>query len=273
MSTSGQTKIFISDLHIGDGTKTDDFYKGEEFFRFLDIIERDNARLFIVGDLFELWQADLDRIVFHHSEVIKRLLSFADKKRLTYIIGNHDHIPFVKYIDPGLDVCLEFEDAEKAIWAEHGNQYDIFNCYKDPRMALRNRWGRSASYIMGWLERIVHPDIDEWARKSLLKKGGPFLNKAADIKNKLMPSSPGYYERGGDFSEYEDAARRLIEKGNKIVIFGHTHKPLLMKIGKGIYANCGCWCGREDPTYIRLTDERIGLLNGISHKVINSLEL
>ncbi|MFH1868083.1 MAG: metallophosphoesterase [Candidatus Omnitrophota bacterium] len=273
MSILAETNIFISDLHLGDGSKADDFIRKNEFLHFLDSIEKESTRLFIVGDLFELWQADLDRAVFHHSEVIKRLFNLASRNRLVYIIGNHDHIPFVKYLDPKLSIYLEFIDKELGLRVEHGNQYDIFNRYQDPRMALRNVWGRRASYLIGWLERIVHPDIDEWGRRNLIRKGGLFLEKAAYINNKLTPSSKEYFERGGGLLEFEEAARKHINSGMRIVIFGHTHKAVLTKMGSGIYANCGCWCGSDEPTYIRLTDSKIELLNGIDHKLINSLEL
>ncbi len=267
-----ETKIFISDLHLGDGSKADDFYRTEAFLGFLDTIDSQENQVFIVGDLLELWQADLDKIIFHHSRIINRLLILAKKNRLTYLIGNHDHMPFVKYLQPELGVQLEFKDEDAGIWAEHGNQYDIFNCYRDPRMAVRNKWGRTVAYLTGWMERILHPDFDEWANNRLLEKDGLFLKQAAYIKNRLSPSGE-YYRRGYDLSEYEAAAKRLIDKGNRIVIFGHTHEPLLKRLGDGIYANCGCWCGKEVPTYIKVCKEKIELLNGTDHKIINSLEL
>lgn len=268
-----QTKIFISDLHLGDGSRADDFHLTDEFLRFLDVIEPQASQLIVVGDLLELWQADLDKIVFHHNKIIERLLILAGKKRLIYIIGNHDHIPFTKYLNPQLNILLEFKDRESGVWAEHGNQYDIFNRYKDPGMAVRNRRGRNISYLVGWAERILHPDFDEWAANKLLKEGGAFLKQAAKIKNRLTPSSKEYYKRGGDLSEYEQAAKGLISNGNRIVIFGHTHQPVLKRLATGVYANCGCWCSKELPTYIRVKEDKIELVSGIDHKAINSLEL
>lgn len=266
-------KIFISDLHLSDGSRADDFHRTDEFLRLLDLIEREGSQLIVVGDLLELWQADLDKIVFHHSRIIKRLLSLAGEKRLIYLIGNHDHIPMVKYIEPKLNIQLEYKDEQAGIWGEHGNQYDIFNRYQDPRLAVRNRTGRAVSYLVGWAERILHPDFDQWAMNSLLKKDGLFLRQAAEIKNRLTPSSREYYIRGGNLSEYEQAAKRLIDNGARVVIFGHTHQPVLKRLGKGIYANCGCWCSKEPPVYIKVKEDRVELVSGIDHMTINSLEL
>jgi len=268
------TKVFVSDLHLGDGSRADDFHLKDEFLKFLDIIESLNYQLVVVGDLFELWQSDLDKVAFYHSEVIERLLLLAKKEKLIYLIGNHDHVPFVKYIHSAWPVKLEFKDDLMGIWAEHANQYDIFNRYRDPRMALCNKLGRAISYMTGWLERVIHPDIDEWADAILIKKGGEFLRRAAGLKNRVMPSQHEYFKRGGDLSEYERAAAELISKGNRIVIFGHTHRPLLKRLGSGIYANCGCWSGsKPKPTYIKVSMGRVELVDGISHKTIILLEV
>lgn len=271
--SSKPVKIFISDLHLGDGSRADDFHLTDEFLRFLDIIETEGRQLIIAGDLLELWQADLDKIVFYHNRIIRQLLILAREGRLVYLIGNHDHIPFVKYLEPQLNIQLEYKDEESGIWAEHGNQYDIFNRYKDPRMAVCNKWGRNISYLTGWAERIIHPDFDQWSANALLEKGGAFLKQAVAIKNKLTPSSKEYYRRGGNLTEYEEAARRLINSGRRIIIFGHTHQSALKELDTGIYANCGCWCSKEVPTYIRVNDDKIELVNGINHQTINSLEL
>lgn len=271
---NGGAKVFISDLHLGDGSRADDFHRKGEFLKFLDTLRsKENSKLIIAGDLFELWQTDLDKIIFCHNEIIKQLLMLAKDDRLIYLIGNHDHLPFVKFLKAGLNIRLEFEDKDLGLWSEHGNQYDLFNRYKDPGMAIRNKLGRSTAYIMGWLERILHPDIDEWTADWFAGKGGQFLKELAGLKNKITPSSEEYYKKGGNLSEYEEAACRLIEKGKRIVIFGHTHYPILKRLGNGIYANCGCWCGKQAPAYIELTDKKIELIDGISHSIMNSLEL
>ncbi|NQT89826.1 MAG: metallophosphoesterase [Candidatus Omnitrophica bacterium] len=264
-----KTRIIVSDLHLGDGSRSDDFHKSDEFLKLLDIVEDEAAQLIIAGDLFELWQSDLERVAFQHSRIINRLLVLAKDGRLIYLIGNHDHIPFVKYLSQELNISLVYEDKDDRIWVEHGNQYNMFNRYKDPRMAVRNRIGRTVSCIIGWLERIIHPDFDEWAINALLKRRGLFLKNAALVKNKLTPSSKEYYIRGGDLSEYEAAALRLIGKGQRIVVFGHTHKPALKMLAGGIYANCGCWCGKSNPTYIKVKKDKIELVDGITHEVID----
>jgi len=93
-------KIFISDLHLGDGSRTDDFHRDKELLEFLEFVGSQAQELIILGDFLELWQADLDRALFRHSEIINKLLSLRNKVKITYVIGNHDYIPFVKFTQP-----------------------------------------------------------------------------------------------------------------------------------------------------------------------------
>lgn len=261
-------KFFISDLHLGDGSQADDFHYPDEFLKFLDFAKTNCEKLIIVGDLFELWQCDLDKVIFYHNKVIEELLAFAKEKSLFYIIGNHDHIPFVKYLDSEVNVALEYHDENLSLYAEHGNQYDIFNRYQDPRLAIKNKLGRTISYIGGLAERIIHPDFDEWAMKALQQNKDEFKKATAIIKNKIPPSTAEYLKRGGDFTEYEKGARNIIDKGERIVVFGHTHRAKMVKFDKGIYINCGAWCGSVKPTYVAIDAEKCELRDGITHSII-----
>jgi len=165
---------------------------------------------------------------------------------------------------------LEYSDEKTGLHAEHGNQYDIFNRYKDPRLAIKNRWGRILAYICGIAERIIHPDFDEWSVMAFRKGKDEFKKVAALVKNKIPPSSPEYIRRGGDFTEYEKAAASLINGGKKIVVFGHTHRAKMLKFDKGIYVNCGAWCNPVRPTYVAVNGEKVELRDGIDHSVINA---
>ena len=119
-------KIFISDLHLGDGSRTDDFHRDKEFLKFLDFVQSEAEELIILGDFLELWQADLDRVLFRHSKIINKLLALKDKIKVTYVIGNHDYIPFVRFAQAYTSMCLEYRDPQSGIMAEHGHRYDIF---------------------------------------------------------------------------------------------------------------------------------------------------
>ena len=265
-------KVFISDLHLGDGSRTDDFHRDKEFLKFLEFIEKEAQELIILGDFLELWQADLDRVLFIHSKAINKLLSLRDKVKLTYVVGNHDYIPFVRLIDSGIGISLEYRDKESGIVAEHGHRYDIFNRYKNPLKSIKWPVGKHFTQVVAGLERWIHPDIDLWTRKTI-ESMDDFLREAVFVRNKITPTAKDYIKRGGHFAEFDEAVKNHIGKGAKIVIFGHTHQCQLKRLENGIYANCGTWVDGSTPTYIACDKDKTELREALTHKVIEGLEL
>jgi len=100
-----------------------------------------------------------------------------------------------------------------------------------------------------------------------------FSQVAVGIRNKVTPTSKEYFDRGGHFGEFEQAVKNHLQEKAKIVIFGHTHKPGMKKIGNGIYANCGSWVDGSMPTYIACHKDKIELKEALSHNVIEELAL
>jgi len=265
-------KIFISDLHLGDGSATDDFHRDKEFMQFLDFIEAEAHDLIIVGDFLELWQADLDKVLFVHSQVIGRLLALMQAGKFTYVVGNHDFIPFIRFTERNLSVCAEYRDEPLGLVAEHGHRYDIFNRYRNPLRAVSWPAGKYFTLAIASLERLVHPDVDRWAKKAF-EYLGDFWQEATYIRNKIPPSTKEYLRRGGHFGEFKEAVQRHLDRGAKIVIFGHTHLAQLQRLNKGIYANCGTWVDGATPTYIACEQQLIELREAGTHRIIDSLKV
>lgn len=265
-------KVFISDLHLGDGSRADDFHRDKELLKFLDFIELEATELVILGDFMELWQSDLDKVLFVHNKVLKRLLSLRNKIKLTHVIGNHDYIPFIKFVTPETGISLEYRDNENRIIAEHGHKYDIFNRYKNPLRSIEWPKGRQLALLAAGMERFLHPDIDNWMEK-VLEKTGEFTYQAMLLRNKVTPASKEYIKIGGHFGEFNEAVRSHIRNGAKLVIFGHTHRCELTPVLNGIYANCGAWVDNATPTYIACFDKLVELREAGNHRVIKQLRL
>ncbi len=265
-------KIFISDIHLGDGSRTDDFHRDKELIDFLDFVERESRELIINGDLFELWQAKLEKILFAHKEVVRRLLSLTKRIKVTYVIGNHDYVPFVRLVGSGIGIELEYRDDKNKLICEHGNRYDVFNRYSNPLRSIKWPAGKYFTVLMASMERLINPDIDIWF-KGKLEKTEEYSREAALVRNKITPSSKEYLIKGGHFGEFKEAVQRHISDGYRIVVFGHTHRAQLSIVGKGIYANCGSWADGIEPTYIAYSKNTITLNNAITKKPINSIML
>jgi len=265
-------KFFISDLHLGDGSRTDDFHRDKELIKFFEYAESQAQELIILGDFLELWQSDLDKVLFVHNEVIKKLFELRNKIKVTYVIGNHDYIPFIRFADLGLGICTEYNDKENKIICEHGHKYDIFNRYKNQLRSIKWPKGRQIALFAAGLERFLHPDTDIWM-KNALEGVDEFLIQAASLRNKVTPASKDYINRGGHFGEFKDAVLNHFKNGSRVVVFGHTHRCELVQMPNGIYANCGTWVDGSEPTYIAYKKDTIELRNGLSYKIIKQLQL
>ena len=79
----------VSDLHLCDRGYRDNFaVEGREarFYKFLDYVEAEGGQLYVLGDLFDFWQANLSKVVVAYLDLLTRL----DKMRAVYVMGNHD---------------------------------------------------------------------------------------------------------------------------------------------------------------------------------------
>ena len=79
----------VSDLHLGDRGFRDNFaVEGREarFYKFLDYVEAEGGQLYVLGDLFDFWQANLSKIVVAYLDLLTRL----NKMQAVTSSGNHD---------------------------------------------------------------------------------------------------------------------------------------------------------------------------------------
>ncbi len=85
----------VSDLHLGDKGPRDNFEHMNdgkrpcEFKRFLDHVEECEGRLLILGDLFELWQSNVSKVITCRPDLLDRLAKMPGGGA-RYILGNHD---------------------------------------------------------------------------------------------------------------------------------------------------------------------------------------
>lgn len=118
---------FISDLHIGDGTRSDAFLgKDRELMALLDRVRAEEAHLVIVGDALDFHQAlSMERVLKAHARLIGELSRLADTHGVTYIWGNHDYdISLFKDL-LRFDVCSTLLVGDRVL-VQHGYQFDPF---------------------------------------------------------------------------------------------------------------------------------------------------
>lgn len=129
----------------------------ESFIEFILSLKSNNERieLVLLGDTLDCLQIrdlkfaspeKIERIIKAHKQVFDSLNRFVNAGgEITYVVGNHDHelmspdcfnalkeaVPEINLPYDGLPVCY-YIDEDEGVYAEHGNQTDPMNKYKDP---------------------------------------------------------------------------------------------------------------------------------------------
>ncbi len=154
-------RVFISDMHIGDGLICDNFIFDDELEKLLlDLIASgEETELVIVGDGLELMESKvvkdlglipfnqlqeqidpivINNIVNNHPKVFNALSKFCRRNRLVYVIGNHDYYfhtnpklrkRFKELMGSGENIHFVpyFYDRNWGVFAIHGNNFDPGN--------------------------------------------------------------------------------------------------------------------------------------------------
>lgn len=248
--------IVVSDLHIGDGGPRDNFSvdnKVQKFGRFLDYVENCGAELFVLGDLFEFWQANISGVLVHQIPLIDRL----GKMEAVYVVGNHDadleHLIGTNLLaHPFFErMCHPFERiiGGKRFKFMHGHELDPFNRDGTPR------WGRILAILGGILEdRKGSPLLSAGGltEKSLLKVSRTFMwiwnnsvnlfekserhEKRHSLAESLTPAQDPAKIKG-ILSLYHS---NKLKEGYDYLVTGHTHRAGFFQ---DWYFNTGCWVG------------------------------
>lgn len=281
----------ISDLHLGDGTRADRFLHPEPLLRLLEQIGAEpGAELVLLGDLLELWACSLGAVMARHAPILRRLGEVAAARPVTYVVGNHDSVPFYLYLGarPGGVAVVERYTTRlgaDALVALHGHQYDPFNRVQVANGTVQTPWAHRLVQLLGALERAGLADLitagsdtadallarAEALQQQAAGEGGP----GGELKRRLLQvvrdvvlrEPPGQRDYPLGEHRYREAALDLMRQGARWVLMGHTHHPDRLAAGRRLYINTGCWCwDRYPPTYARWADGELKLYSALDHR-------
>ncbi|AUX32724.1 hypothetical protein SOCE836_048710 [Sorangium cellulosum] len=266
MDGAARDIFVISDLHLGDGGVRDNFDIGKktpQLRAFLDHVGSEGGELFILGDLFELWQMNLSLLLVKRRSLLDQLATL----RLTYVPGNHD-IDLAHFIDtdflhhPFFDhmrAPFVRELGGKRFSFSHGHETDPFNAGDDPgfgRMLaiFAGVWEdengspllESGESVEDVLEQFGESMLTIWRRAlSTMHPRGP--------ERDVRPTSALTPAQNPDrLGEHVAGVRAALERGDHdVTVLGHTHKA--GRIG-GWYFNSGSWTGPHNP-FLRISPD------------------
>ena len=233
----------VSDLHMGDGGPRDNFAYGsheKDFLTFLDMVEDNHGRLVICGDLFELWQSNISKVITKRVWLLDRL----SRMEATYVLGNHD-----------ADLRYFMSDERERLWLNHPFFRRMTNSFS------RVVGGRRFHFTHGHVaDPYCSSDTPGLGRITAIysglcedKNGGPMLDKYRTVEDKAvgrLERLVSLWDRLRGKPDRFTAINRRLHKllvepagGYDVIVCGHTHFP--GHIGEWHY-NSGTWAERTN---------------------------
>lgn len=234
---------FISDVHLGSvGPGADDHAKMERLKGIFDHLPTKDARLFILGDLFDFWFEYRTVVQIEHLEMIGLLRSLRDRgMEIDLLVGNHDFWigPFLqKRLGIGIHRGpVVIEQDGRRFYLAHGDGLGRGDPgYKVLKFLIRNP-------LTVWLFGLLHPDL-----------GVPLARWFSRFSRRHL--TRGKYV---DPSPLVEVAQKKFSEGFDFVVLGHTHRPHRHQEESRVYLNLGDFM--EHFTYGAYRDGQLTLEN------------
>lgn len=190
-----QRLVVVSDLHLGDGGKLDDFRNNGDLLHsaMKDFYLPENFHLVLNGDIEELQRFSAERVRSRWKELLELFSLFQAGAGLTRLVGNHDTDPgpfFAGADHPGRSLRLRGDSGE--IFIFHGHQ--------------ASRLGPLTNWIVG--------------------KGLRWVASPLGIRNYTVAFNSRHKYR------YEKRVYRFARSRRVLAIIGHTHRPLFESMSR-----------------------------------------
>ena len=226
----GKKVYFASDNHLGAPSRSQSFDREKKFVAWLDLIRKDAAALFLMGDLFDFWFEYKTVVPKGFTRTLGKLAELTDAGiPVTYFVGNHD-LWMNGYFEEELHIPVfhgpqTIEIQGKRFFIGHGDGLGPGDTgFKRMKKVFTNPLAK-------WFFRWLHPDL------------GVRLAQHLSVRNKLISGSEDIEFLGEDREWLVQYARRkLAGEAYDYFIFGHRHLPLEIQLDdKATYINLGDW--------------------------------
>lgn len=201
-----QTRIVIfSDLHRGIGDRADDFQPCRKIYHAaLGYYNSLDYRLFLLGDIEELWERLLVGIVDRYEGTLELEKQFFDRGKAIRFLGNHD---------------------EALAWPWNKKMLDPFTNGAELHESLVLRMTDSSDQPMGELLFVHgHQGIDySWFDRWFVKRFWAPIQKLTGVTIGT-PASDHSIRLTHEQAIYEWARQRA----DLLLVCGHTHHPVFM---------------------------------------------
>ena len=220
---------FASDFHLGVPSYAGSRVREDKLVRWLDIISKDAAEVFLMGDVFDFWFEYSTVVPKGYVRFLGKLAELTDAGIKLYLFkGNHDMWMF-EYFQQEFNATiitneLVIERNGKKFFLHHGDGLGP----GDAKYKMLKKFFRSN--ICQWLFERIHPNLgvgvaNRWSHRSKVVQG------KNEVRKKLEQEWLVTYSREVLETTYYD-----------YLIFGHRHLPLDIQLNdKSRYINLGDW--------------------------------
>lgn len=225
----GKKIYFASDFHLGIPDKATSRKRELLLCRWLDEIQEDAGRLYLVGDIFDVWFEYKNVIPKGYTRFLGKLAELSDGGlQIEAFTGNHD-LWMRGYFEEELNIPvhhgpIEFEANNKRFLVAHGDGLGPGDHgYKFLKSVISNPMAQ-------WLYRRLHPDTGVGVANYFSRKGPKHVN----AESKFL----------GEDKEWliMYCREKLKEKHYDYFIFGHRHLALTYPLSESsTYINLGDW--------------------------------
>lgn len=263
----------LSDLHLGDGTPTDIFMaKDQALLDFIDRVDQEGATLLVAGDAIDFSQAwSLTRILRAHGRVLGALSKLANKGRMIYILGNHDHdlrlydellnIPVVSRVEIGQHTLVthgfeydpiigpDLAGSERRTFLHHLVERALRSWIRLPLERFYTLPNRLSFWLFHKLVLLSRWRLALWER--LTGDSAPLARANSEVEYWLLA------ELGDPGSLFRPASAALDRSPYQALVCGHSHLPGVLTLPSGrVFANSGSWTFTT-TAYLRVDAERL----------------
>lgn len=242
--------FFLSDLHRGDGSFSDEFVKNNNIaYHAMNHYYEDGYTYVEVGDGDELWEhKQFKHIRFAHKDMFSTLNKFFLDNRLIMLYGNHNiflrnteylknnyYTCFDEYTQsvcdlfPGIIIhealVLKNKRTNQEILTVHGHQGDLMN----DQLYIINL------FLVRFFWKFIH---------------------VIGFQNPSSPAKNQFKRR-----KIENTYLKWIQKDKKMLICGHTHIPRFPDKDGLPYFNTGCCIETRGLISLEIANEMITMVN------------
>lgn len=241
--------IIMSDVHRGDGSLADNFYRNQNlYFAALTYYYDENFTYIELGDGDELWENPrLSVIMEKHGNVFWLLSRFIRKGRFYSLFGNHDIVKRSKEY-------IKREDSDK-LDSEVREFLSLFGSVKyHEGLILKHReWGGEVFLVHGHQVDFFNDRL--WPLSRFLVR---YLWRPLQLIGIQEPTSAS--RNRGKKVVVERQLLQWVRAKKQVLIAGHTHRPRFPKAGKSPCFNDGSCVHPRCITGIEITGGNIALI-------------